>query len=277
MKYFIKTLSRKLLADLQTPVSIYLKIRDVYPNSALLESSDYHGGENSFSFIGFKPVAGFTLENRNIVEKFPDGQKIESRVTPETNVPDRFQSFIQSFVVTEDNNSLGVNGLFGYTAFDAVRYFEDVKIESKDVDGSAVPDIQYIFYKFIIAINHHKNELIVVENIFEGEESSIDEVMALLDNRNFASYNFSIVGEEKAQISDDEFKAMVTEGKKHCYRGDTFQIVLSRRYSQQYAGDDFKAYRALRSINPSPYLFYFDFGSFRIFGSSPEEIGRAHV
>lgn len=282
MKYFIKTLSRKLLADLQTPVSIYLKIRDVYPNSALLESSDYHGGENSFSFIGFKPVAGFTLENRNIVEKFPDGQKIESKVTPETNVPDRFQSFIQSFVVTEDNNSLGVNGLFGYTAFDAVRYFEDVKIESKDVDGSAVPDIQYIFYKFIIAINHHKNELIVVENIFEGEESSIDEVMALLDNRNFASYNFSIVGEEKAQISDDEFKAMVTEGKKHCYRGDTFQIVLSRRYSQQYAGDDFKAYRALRSINPSPYLFYFDFGSFRIFGSSPEahlvvKKGRAYI
>ena len=162
MKYFIKTLSRKLLADLQTPVSIYLKIRDVYPNSALLESSDYHGGENSFSFIGFKPVAGFTLENRNIVEKFPDGKKIESEVTPETNVPDRFQSFIQSFVVTDDNNSLGVNGLFGYTAFDAVRYFEDVKIESKDVDGSAVPDIQYIFYKFIIAINHHKNELIVV-------------------------------------------------------------------------------------------------------------------
>jgi len=282
MKYLIKTLSRKLLADLQTPVSIYLKIRDVYPNSALLESSDYHGGENSFSFIGFKPVADFTLENRKIVENFPDGQKIVSEVTPETNVPDRFQSFIRSFEVTDDNNTLGVNGLFGYTAFDAVRYFEDVKMENKVVDGSAVPDIQYIFYKFIIAINHHKNELIVVENIFEGEESSIDEVMALLDNRNFASYNFSIVGEEKAQISDEEYKQMVTEGKKHCYRGDTFQIVLSRRYSQKYAGDDFKAYRALRSINPSPYLFYFDFGSFRIFGSSPEahlvvKKGRAYI
>jgi len=282
MKYLIKTLSRKLLADLHTPVSIYLKIRDVYPNSALLESSDYHGGENSFSFIGFKPVADFTLENRKIIENFPDGQKIESEVTTETNVPDRFQSFIRSFEVTDDNNKLGVNGLFGYTAFDAVRYFEDVKMEKKVVDGSAVPDIQYIFYKFIIAINHHKNELIVVENIFEGEESSIDEVMALLDNRNFASYNFSIVGEEKAQISDEEYKAMVTEGKKHCYRGDTFQIVLSRRYSQKYAGDDFKAYRALRSINPSPYLFYFDFGSFRIFGSSPEahlvvKKGRAYI
>jgi len=270
MKYKIKTLSKTLLADLQTPVSLYLKMRDVYPNSALLESSDYHGGENSFSFIGFKPVAGFTLENERIIEKFPDGKKVETEVTAQTNVPDHFQSFIQSFQVVDDNNAIGTNGLFGYTAFDAVRYFEDVRIDKTVADGSEVPDIQYIFYKFIIAVNHHKNELTIVENIFEGEESTINEVMALLDNRNFASYNFSTVGEENAQISDEEYMRMVTEGKKHCYRGDTFQIVLSRRFSQQYAGDDFKAYRALRSINPSPYLFYFDFGSFRIFGSSPE-------
>ncbi|MCE5173840.1 MAG: anthranilate synthase component I family protein [Bacteroidales bacterium] len=270
MKYKIRTLSKKLLADLQTPVSIYLKIRDVYPYSALLESSDYHGGENSFSFIGFKPVADFKLEKNRITENFPDGQKVETEVNSDTNVPDCFLSFIQSFSVVEDHSDLGINGLFGYTAYDAVRYFEDVKIMNTVEDGSEVPDIQYVFYKFIIAVNHHKNELTVVENIFEGEESNMNEVLALLDNRNFASYNFSIVGEEKAQISDETYKQMVTAGKKHCYRGDTFQIVLSRRYSQQYAGDDFKAYRALRSINPSPYLFYFDLGSFRIFGSSPE-------
>lgn len=270
MKYPIRTLSKKLLADLQTPVGIYLKIRDVYPNSALLESSDYHGGENSFSFIGFKPVAGFTLDKNKITENYPDGLKVETEVNAETNVPDRFQSFIQSFSVVDDNNTFGFNGLFGYTAFDAVRHFEDVKIKNTVKDGSEVPDIQYIFYKFIIGINHHKNELTIVENIFEGKESSINEVLALLDNRNFASYNFSTDGEEHSQITDEEFKRMVTEGKKHCYRGDTFQMVLSRRFSQKYSGDDFKAYRALRSINPSPYLFYFDFGSFRIFGSSPE-------
>jgi len=270
MKYLIRTKSRKLLADLQTPVGIYLKIRDVYPQSALLESSDYHGGENSFSFIGFKPVAGFTLNKNKITENFPDGQKVETEVDSETNIPDHFQAFIQSFSIIDDQNTFGFNGLFGYTSFDAVRYFEEVKIKKTVDDASEVPDIQYLFYKFIIGINHHKNELIVVENLFEGEESSMNEVLALLDNRNFASYNFSIVGEEHAQITDEAFKQMVTEGKKHCYRGDTFQIVLSRRYSQQYSGDDFKAYRALRSINPSPYLFYFDFGSFRIFGSSPE-------
>jgi anthranilate synthase component I len=270
MKYLIKTLSDKLLADLQTPVSIYLKIRDIYPNSALLESSDYHGGENSFSFIGFKPAASFTLEKERITEQFPDGKMVDTEVTTETVIPDCFKSFIQSFSITENHNKLGFNGLFGYTAFNAVRYFENVRITKTVEDGSEVPDIKYILYKFIIAINHHKNELTIIENVFEGQESSMNEVLALLDNRNFASYNFATVGQEHSQITDQAYMQMVTEGKKHCYRGDTFQIVLSRRFSQQYAGDDFKAYRALRSINPSPYLFYFDFGSFRIFGSSPE-------
>jgi anthranilate synthase component 1 len=270
MEYSIKTISRRLLADLQTPVGIYLKIRDIYPNSALLESSDYHGGENSFSFIGFKPVAEFALENNHITESFPDGQKNIIEISEDINVPDRFESFIKSFKITEDENKSGFNGLFGYTSFEAVRYFENVKMDSKSFDGSEVADLKYILYKFIICINHHRNELTVVENIFNGSESSMEEVMALLDNRNFASYNFSIEGDEISNISDEEYMKMVTAGKKHCYRGDTFQIVLSRRYSQKYSGDDFKAYRALRSINPSPYLFYFDFGSYRIFGSSPE-------
>ena len=270
MDFSIRTISRKLLADLQTPVSMYLKLRDVYPYSALLESSDYHGGENSFSFIGFKPAAEFVLENNIITELFPDGSKVETEINSNISVPDKFESFVKSFKIKEDDNRLGFNGLFGYTSFDAVKYFEDVKIKGAAPDGSAVADIRYILYKFIIGINHHKNELTVVENIFNGDESSMDEVLALLDNRNFASYNFSLDGSEKSEISDEAYMKMVSEGKKHCYRGDTFQIVLSRRFSQKYSGDDFKAYRALRSINPSPYLFYFDFGSYRIFGSSPE-------
>lgn len=270
MSYSLRTQSRKLLADLQTPVSLYLKIRDIYPCSALLESSDYHGGENSFSFIGFKPLAEFRLEKGIITELFPDGSTMETLVTNGVNVPDRFQAFVRSFSIVEDNNTLGFNGLFGYSSFEAVRYFEDVKMNNTANDGSEVPDIRYILYRFTIGINHHKNELTLVENVFDGEESTMDEVLALIDNRNFASYDFSLTGEEQSTISDEVYKQMVTEGKRHCYRGDTFQIVLSRRYSQSYSGDDFKAYRALRSINPSPYLFYFDFGSYRIFGSSPE-------
>jgi len=270
MTYSLHTQCRKLLADLQTPVSLYLKIRDIYPCSALLESSDYHGGENSFSFIGFKPVAEFKLEKGLITELFPDGTTQETCVSSGVNVPDRFQAFVRSFSITEDNNTLGFNGLFGYSSFEAVRYFEDVRMNKAATDGSDIPDIRYILYRYTIGINHHKNELTLVENVFDGEESTMDEVLALIDNRNFASYDFSLTGEEQSNITDEAYKQMVTEGKRHCYRGDTFQIVLSRRYSQTYKGDDFKAYRALRSINPSPYLFYFDFGSYRIFGSSPE-------
>ena len=270
MSYSLRTQSRKLLADLQTPVSLYLKIRDIYPSSALLESSDYHGGENSFSFIGFKPLAEFKLEKGMITELYPDGSTMDTLVTSGVNVPDRFQAFVRSFSIVEDKNTLGFNGLFGYSSFEAVRYFEDVKMNNTANDGSEVPDIRYILYRYTIGINHHKNELTLVENVFDGEESTMDEVLALIDNRNFASYDFSLTGEEQSAISDEVYKQMVTEGKRHCYRGDTFQIVLSRRYSQSYSGDDFKAYRALRSINPSPYLFYFDFGSYRIFGSSPE-------
>lgn len=270
MKHNMKTLSKKLLADLQTPVGIYLKIRDVFPQSALLESSDYHGGENSYSFIGFQPVAEFKLEKGLVSELYPNGEKAEIRVDENTDIPEKFQEFIRKFVITDDNNTLGYNGFFGYTAYDAVRYFEDIKLNIRQLDNSQVPDIHYILYKYIIGINHHKNEMTIVENIFDGEQSNMDSVVSLLDNRNIASYNFQLEGQEISPITDAQFMSMVTKGKQHCFRGDTFQLVLSRRYSQAYSGDDFKAYRALRSINPSPYLFYFDFGSFRIFGSSPE-------
>ncbi|MDP4278310.1 MAG: anthranilate synthase component I family protein, partial [Bacteroidota bacterium] len=178
MSYTIRTISKKLLADLQTPVSMYLKLRDVYPHSALLESSDYHGGENSFSFIGFKPVAEFSLEHDCMTELFPDGTKQATPVKDGINVPDRFEAFVKSFKITDDNNDLGFNGLFGYTSFDAVRYFEDVTLKNTTSDGSEVPDIRYILYKFIIGINHHKNELTIVENLFNGEESTMDEVLA---------------------------------------------------------------------------------------------------
>jgi len=270
MKTKIRTRIKTLLADLQTPVGLYLKLRDVYTDSALLESSDYHGSENSFSFIGFKPVAFFKVEDNIISERYPDQTLNTIEIKKDTDVPTKMKEFIDSFDVVDKNNKTGFNGLFGYSSYDAVKHFEAVEIKNKNIDGSKIPDIFYNLYKFIIVINSHKNELTIVENIFGDEESSMDEVMAILDNRNFASYDFELDGEEKSQITDDEYKKMVTEGKRSCYRGDTFQIVLSRRYSQGFKGDDFKAYRALRSVNPSPYLFYFDFGSFKIFGSSPE-------
>ncbi|GHT02517.1 anthranilate synthase component I [Bacteroidia bacterium] len=267
-KTIINTKSKTILADLQTPVSIYLKVRDVFPESVLLESSDFHGNENSVSFIGLKPMARFEARKGTIQLDFPDGTVQTSSIQP--SVVDQLDQFIHSFEIKEDNNSTGYNGFFGYTSYDAVKYFEEVDPEKGDFGASSIPEMIYIFYKYIIVVNHFKNELTIVENRLENEESNMDEVLTILNNRNYASYNFTTKGEETSTISDEQYKEMVNRGVQYCKRGDVFQIVLSRCFSQAFSGDDFKVYRALRSINPSPYLFYFDFGSFRIFGSSPE-------
>jgi anthranilate synthase component 1 len=269
-KTIICTQSKTVLADLQTPVGIYLKIRDVFPESALLESSDYHGNENSFSFIGLSPLARFKVKDGLIETGVTGDFKTRKKIEASTSVVKELNQFVRSFEIAEDKNTSGFNGFFGYTAYDAVKYFEDVDPGNIDSAASDIPDMIYILYQYILVVNHFKNEMTVVENCLEDEKSRIDEVLALLNNRNYASYNFTAKGTETSPVSDEAYKEMVSKGIQHCKRGDVFQIVLSRCFSQAFSGDDFKVYRALRSINPSPYLFYFNFGSFRIFGSSPE-------
>lgn len=266
--YQFTTASKKLLGDLHTPVSLYLKLRDVYPQSALLESSDYHGNENSLSFIAFRPIARIAVNNGEAVMDFPDGQSAVKRLGEEYASADALKEFLDTFRIGGEGSSLC--GLFGYTAFDAVRYFENIPVKEFHHQDSDAPDICYILYKYLLVFNHFKNELSIIELCADGEEDHLREVETLIEDRNFASYNFRTVGERRSNITDEAYKAMVREGVRRCLRGDVFQIVLSRRFEQPFQGDDFKVYRSLRSINPSPYLFYFDFGGFRIFGSSPE-------
>ncbi|MCD8178052.1 MAG: anthranilate synthase component I family protein [Tannerellaceae bacterium] len=268
MNYTFKTISKKILGDLHTPVSIYLKVRDIYPESALLESSDYHGNENSHSYIALCPLGSIGINNGESTAGFPGGIQEVKAMTEDYSVADAMNDFLKRFTVTGEYRE--ACGLFGYTAFDAVRYFENIPVMEAHHAENDAPDMLYILYKYIMIFNHFKNELILVELVQEGEESSLQQIETLLENRNFASYNFQPVGPETSSITDEEYRAMVRQGVKHCIRGDVFQIVLSRRFEQAFKGDDFKVYRALRSINPSPYLFYFDFGGFRIFGSSPE-------
>ncbi len=267
--YNIVVKTRKLLADLQTPVGLYLKVRDVYPESALLESSDYHGGENSFSFIGIDPIARFKVEKDKITTTFPDAIAKHEILSDSEKLTVKFNDFIDQFNIQGDNPT-NINGLFGYTSYDAIRYFEAVDPDNKKLTNSDIPEFYYIYYRFILVINHLKNELTIVENVVEGTEERTSELEAILTNNNIASYNFDTIGSEQSMITDDEHKDMINKGIAHCKRGDVFQIVLSRCFTQKFTGDDFKVYRSLRSINPSPYLFYFDFGSYRIFGSSPE-------
>ena len=282
MKTILKTISTKLLGDLHTPVSIYLKIRDIYPESVLLESSDYHGGENSYSFIGLQAMAKFMAADDTVTEIYPNGDILRYAINSYNPLPEQLQRFVDSFEIADNQNKLPFNGFLGFTAYDAVRYFERVPIQPHTNDSTKVPDMYYILFKYILVIDHFKNELTIVENLVENEQSRMNEVVSHLDNRNYASYNFEPKGSELSDMTDENYKQMVEQGIQHCKRGDTFQIVLSRRFGQSFVGDDFKVYRALRSINPSPYLFYFDFGSFRIFGSSPEthvqvKKGRAFI
>jgi anthranilate synthase component 1 len=267
-EYFFRTVSKQVMGDLHTPVSIYLKVRDIYPKSALLESSDFHGNENSLSYIALCPLAAIGINHGQCTTTFPDGTEQTFPLTETLTVTDAINGFLSRFRIEGDDKD--VCGIFGYTAFDSVRYFEPIPVKETFHEENDAPDILYILYRYIIVFDHFNNKLTLVELLADGEESRLQEIESLVENRNFSSYNFRTTGPETSSITDEEYKFMVRSGIKHCLRGDVFQIVLSRRFEQPFKGDDFKVYRALRSINPSPYLFYFDFGGFRIFGSSPE-------
>ncbi len=266
--YKYKTASKKILGDLNTPVSAYMKIRDDYPMSALMECSDYHGGENSRSFIGVHPIGSVSIEHGMGVCKYPDGKQFQHEITKEYGSAQLINEFLSAFQIEGEDS--GNCGLFGYTSFNAVRYFENINVKDETQAKNDAPDLLYILYKDVVVFDHFRNEMIIIELLADGEEDDLDVLERDINNRQIRVYDFHPVGDYTSTLTDEEHKANIRKGIKHCLRGDVFQIVLSRRFIQKYEGDDFKLYRALRSINPSPYLFYFDFGGFRIFGSSPE-------
>ena len=299
-QYNYKTVTRKILADLYTPVGVYMRLRDIYPQSALMESSDYHGSDNSRSFIGVHPIASISVGHGIVTATYPDG-KVEKQELPafgegkgeecKLAISKAINDFIQSFHVEGEGKDFC--GLYGFTTFNSVRYFENIPVKDTTMEKNDAPDICYIMYKDIIVFDHFNNtmELIVLNEANEEEKSEeakqensslstlrssleIDALLKAVNKANVKPYDFHPVGETTSTLTDEEHKANIRRCIQHCLRGDVFQIVVSRRFVQKYEGDDFKLYRALRSINPSPYLFYFDFGGFRIFGSSPETHNR---
>ena len=309
-QYNYKTVTRKILADLYTPVGVYMRLRDIYPQSALMESSDYHGSDNSRSFIGVHPIASIAVGHGIVTATYPDG-KVEKQELPafgegkgeecKLAISKAINDFIQSFHVSGEGKDFC--GLYGFTTFNAVRYFENIPVKDTTMEKNDAPDIYYIMYKDIIVFDHFNNtmELIVLNEMdadakdseadckqknAEGDKQEdpslsnldssleIDNLLKAVNKANVKPYDFHPVGDTTSTLTDEEHKANIRRCIQHCLRGDVFQIVVSRRFVQKYEGDDFKLYRALRSINPSPYLFYFDFGGFRIFGSSPETHNR---
>jgi anthranilate synthase component 1 len=266
------TAYKKLLADTYTPVSIYLKLRDKFPNSILLESSDYRGQENSFSFICCSPIASIKLENEELTSTYPNGvvERLSCK-NKDTDVPAQLDRFAASFEQEPLPFSFSCNGLFGYTAYDSIRYFEDIDLHAPAKPERSIPDLFYQVYRYVIVIDHFRDELYLCDHTPENKDGAgIGYLESLISNKNFASYRFLREGAEASNFTDEEFTGIVRKGKEHCHRGDVFQVVLSREFSQRFRGDEFNVYRALRSVNPSPYLFYFDYGNFKLFGSSPE-------
>ncbi len=269
MKTFTYHTTHKAIAgDLHTPVETYLKVRDLFPQSALMESSDYHGPEHNRSFICLNPIASVSINHGMAVFSYPDGSRQEKPIDGNFRAEDALRSFLASFHV--DGEFARYCGLYGYMSFNAVRYFEPIDIPDSREAKNDAPDMLYILYRYVIVFNDFRSEMTLVELTAEGETDHLDELDRTVNDRNFTLYHFRAEGPTVSTLTDDEHRANIRRGIAHCLRGDVFQVVLSRRFVQRYRGDDFTLYRALRSINPSPYLFYMDFGGFRLIGSSPE-------
>lgn len=265
IKYEYKTTVRTILADLYTPVGAYMRLRDLHPMSALMESSDYHDRTNSRSFICIEPLASFSVNHGKCTMLLPDGQRLNKTIDANYRIEQALREFTDYFTVSGDFSD--ICGLYGYTAFNAVKYTEDIAVKDVTMERNDAPDMMYVFYKTIVVFDHFSSKLSIVTL---GDDTDAERILKRLNKDCGSGYVFKAIGDATSTLTDEEHKQNIRRGIAHCLRGDVFQIVLSRRFIQPYEGDDFKLYRALRSVNPSPYLFYFDFGGFRLFGSSPE-------
>ena len=268
--YKLNSVKKNIIVDTITPVSIYLKLRDNYSNTILLESSDYSAKDNSYAYICCNPIAKFYVKKNTLFTEYPDGSKFQKEVVKDIRIFSELEKFMNKFSIQDDSNQSKKyisKGLFGYMTYDSVRFFEKININNESF-GDDIPDIYYSLYSEIIVVNTFNNEANLISH--SGNKNKIDEIEKLIKGKKTNEFSFKLNGKLESNLTDDEFLNMVDNGIKHCYRGDVFQIVLSRKFSQKFSGDEFCVYRQLRSINPSPYLFYFDYGSFKIFGSSPE-------
>ena len=266
--YKIKTYRKKILADTLTPVSIYQKIRDKYSNSVLLESSDYGANDNSYAYVCFNPISSFKVYNNLIEKKYPDNSTQQTKLTKTNLVVNELDDYFKIFQTEKSDAKFFENGLIGYINYDAIEHFENINFQAKENDIK-IPEIFYAFYSNIIIINVFNNEALLLHHSF-NQKNNLNEIEELLKSNKISKFDFHKSGNITSNLKDNEYVDLVKKGIKHCKRGDVFQIVLSRKFKQSFEGDEFNLYRALRSINPSPYLFYFDYGSYKIFGSSPE-------
>jgi len=267
-KIDLRTESKRMLADVYTPVSIYLRLRDRFRDTILLESTDAHVAENSYSFICINAIGGIEVKDAKTIEiKYPNQDPIKQEAD---QIDNQLWGYMQGYQVVPHTHKETnfAQGLFGYTSFDAIPLFETIAFT--DTKKTNIPLIRYRLYQYVIVFDHYKDELFICQNLLANEQADTSLIESLIRNKDVPQFPFTPVGDERSNVSDEAYTAMVEKGIQHCLRGDVFQIVLSRRFEQSFKGDEFNVYRALRSVNPSPYLFFFDYGDYKLMGSSPE-------
>ncbi len=267
-KIDLRTESKRMLADVYTPVSIYLRLRDRFRDTILLESTDAHVAENSYSFICINAIGGIEVKDAKTIEiKYPNQDPIKQEAD---QIDNQLWGYMQGYQVVPHTHKETnfAQGLFGYTSFDAIPLFETISFA--DTKKTNIPLIRYRLYQYVIVFDHYKDELFICQNLLANEQADTSLIESLIRNKDVPQFPFTPVGDERSNVSDDAYTTMVEKGIQHCLRGDVFQIVLSRRFEQSFKGDEFNVYRALRSVNPSPYLFFFDYGDYKLMGSSPE-------
>lgn len=261
------------MADLITPVGVYSALRDQFPHSLLLESADYHDRSDSKSFICLNPIAGFEAYQKEYKVQFPGSENQRLQAQSNRKIFSEFKNFLESFEGVQSDLPFNTSGLYGFSSFESVQYMEDIEMNNPADHMEGNPDLKYHFYEFVLVFDHFKNELYISQNTINYKSDNTDQlkkIKNMLRLRSNPAFSFEKRGMEEALLDAPEFMENVKKGIQHCHRGDVFQIVLSRRFQQRFKGDEFNVYRSLRSINPSPYLFYFDYGNFKIMGSSPE-------
>ena len=271
-KIQIQTTVKRMLADVYTPVGIYLRLRDRFRDTILLESTDHHAAENSYSFICINAIGGIEIKENTVETKLPGQNAERNKLANNQDLQQILWSYMQRFEGTSEDAKAAAfaQGLYGYFTFDAVQYFESIKFKKIEDKSNEIPVARYRLYQYVIAINHHRDELLLLENKLNGIDSELSVVESLINSKDVPVFPFQTVSEETSNMADETYVEMVKKGIASCFRGDVFQIVLSRRFQQSFTGDEFNVYRALRNINPSPYLFFFDYGDYKLIGSSPE-------
>ncbi len=282
---------RRLGADLLTPVSAFFQLRQEATSPFLLESVE--GGEKMarYSFLGRNPYLTVTAHGRETRLEFADQNVADSTVQQDifTVLADLMSRYTE---ICPPGLPRLTGGAVGYFSYDCIRLIE--RLPNAPTDDLSVPDAIWCFYDTIAAFDHVKHQLVLMASAFirpeENERSVYDAAMAKLDaleatfsrSISLGSDPVQLVGSVESNVSPENFEASVRRAKDFIHEGDIFQVVLSQRFASQFSGDPFNLYRALRQVNPSPYLFYLDFDSFKLVGSSPEvlvrvENGRAEL